>query len=306
MSLNIPMPCRVALLIAFPLAFFITNHAPSAAAAPAAMDEKVIDYVRKVAKKAAMVTPQVSYRKDLAFRKPAEDARRIIQLLEVDGKSMVVVKGGRKEGVVAGEIFVSYRLAPSPTGKDEDRLWVETGVMKAVHLEEHFSLARVVSNTSFMSRAMFPRHSGVMAGDWVREKSLQITRRPILTPTTSIGYHEIFEDPMAWPNSFELTEEGRSALRKAAAPYLKFRLPILFVEAYTDAAGPADSNQVESYQRALTVRQFLIEDMGFTPQRVVAIGYGETEQIDPSNVSGQKLANRRITFRVNSQRESSH
>ena len=70
--------------------------------------------------------------------------------------------------------------------------------------------------------------------------------------------------------SFELSHDGIARLREAARTYASARIGLLMVEGYTDAAGPTGANQVESYQRALTVRQFLIDDMGFDPDRVLA------------------------------------
>ena len=88
--------------------------------------------------------------------------------------------------------------------------------------------------------------------------------------------------------------------------FQNYRLPVLFVEAYTDDKGPANANQLESYQRALTVRQFLINEMGFQPSRVVAIGQGELENVAPGYVDGYINSNRRVVLKVNVHAKRSH
>jgi chemotaxis protein MotB len=95
-----------------------------------------------------------------------------------------------------------------------------------------------------------------------------------------------------------LSRQGVKKLREAARVYSNARLSLLMVEGYTDHKGPTAVNQVESYQRAMTVRQFLIDDMGFDPDRVLAIGYGESEQVDGKMAPGFEVANRRIVLKA--------
>ena len=62
--------------------------------------------------------------------------------------------------------------------------------------------------------------------------------------------------------------------------------------------GTAEQNQIESYQRALTVRQFIIDDLGFDESRVTAIGLGETEAISEVILPGNADRSRRIVLKV--------
>ena len=48
----------------------------------------------------------------------------------------------------------------------------------------------------------------------------------------------------------------------------------------------------------MTVRQFLVDELGFDPDRVLAVGYGESEQTDGSMAPGSEIANRRIILKA--------
>lgn len=244
---------------------------------------------------------------ELAARleQPQTESFRIIRYLEHKGDSpMVMLSGGRNEKIVEGALFKSYRRAHSPVGQESDFVWVETGTLKAVQLGDDFSIAIVASEETLESRVFFPKHPGVMAGDWVVEHRVAVARSQVITPTATLAYHEIFEDPKGFPLTFELTPRGKERLVEAAQVFTQARLPVLMVEAYTDQSGPSDANQVESFQRALAVRQFLIEEMGFEPERVIALGYGESDPVGQPNIPGHERLSRRIVLKVRSQEGS--
>ena len=56
--------------------------------------------------------------------------------------------------------------------------------------------------------------------------------------------------------------------------------------------------QMESYQRALTVRQTLIDELGIDPDRIVAIGMGESEDPQNANLPGAEDEARRVIIKV--------
>ncbi len=66
------------------------------------------------------------------------------------------------------------------------------------------------------------------------------------------------------------------------------------IEGHGDASGSADYNQSLFTQRALTVRDFLVERHGVDPNRLLARGKGETEPYDPSDPC--RRINRRVEF----------
>lgn len=73
----------------------------------------------------------------------------------------------------------------------------------------------------------------------------------------------------------------------------------LEVQGHTDTDGSEEINLSLSQSRADTVRDFLISE-GVEPERVVAVGFGETRlKVDPEETAADRAKNRRIEFRVN-------
>jgi outer membrane protein OmpA-like peptidoglycan-associated protein len=244
------------------------------------------------------------------YSKPAADETfRVVEFLDLNqgdaASSLVVVAAGSEQGVVEGTVFKTYRAADTArwnAGGDGNAaagsLWVETGRLKTINVQETYAVARVESQGSELSNALFPKFPGVMAGDRAVGQKVAVARRQTVTPTVSLPFFALFADPKGAPASFELRAEGVDRLKEAAAAFAAARVSVLMIEGYTDHHGPAAENQVESYQRAMTVRQFLIDELGFDPERVVAIGYGEGEPADPSLKPGAAEANRRIVLKA--------
>lgn len=262
-----------------------------------------LEYIRTVMQRVLQDDEEIQeLTKEVAA--PTVRELRIVQFLQGEEQT-VVIEGGREQGVVDGAILNSFRPRPDIVNTSRD-LWVNTGKLKAFHVDANFTLARVIQNGSNLAKAFYPNHPFPMAGDFLSETRFQIAKNPILAPSKTILYTDLFEDPKANPISFELTEAGKQKLIDAAKIYTDMHLPILMIEGYTDANGPQDLNQVESYQRALTVRQFLIDQLGFAPSRVIAIGYGESQITDKSQVAGYRIANRRILLKVNGNASIGH
>ncbi|MGV8832109.1 MAG: OmpA family protein [Devosia sp.] len=72
---------------------------------------------------------------------------------------------------------------------------------------------------------------------------------------------------------------------------------VIHVEGYTDADGDARANLALSVARAETVVRALV-DRGINPQRLYAVGYGETNPIADNATSAGKRQNRRIVVTV--------
>ncbi len=226
---------------------------------------------------------------------------KITQFLDPkDSSSVVVISAGSKQGIVDGALFKSYRPGHSNSTLQVSKtdVLVETGKLKAFKVESHFTLAQVVEPSTPMAKALFPKFPGVMAGDMVKEINSPISTVQDITPESTVRYHDLFIDPKREPNSFELSERGRQKLRELAMAYARSRAGTLKVSGYTDHNGEASVNQVESYQRALTVRQFLISDLGFDKDRVVAIGFGEAEPEIQGFTPSYRRVNRRITLKI--------
>ena len=216
-------------------------------------------------------------------------------------ETMVIVNAGVAQGIVLGTIYDTLRLSAAPVAAaaKSQYTWIKTGEVKILEPHETFSLARITMQNTDLSKTFFGRFPGVMSGDKLVRRKVTVVKTKAISPTRMLAYHDLFVDPKASPRSFELTREGKEHLAAMAAYYADLRAPLLMIESYTDDEGTADANQIESYQRALTIRQYLVEELGFEPSRVVAIGFGEADQTDDEHTPGFHERNRRIVFKVN-------
>lgn len=225
---------------------------------------------------------------------------KVLQFLDTAKEgNLVIIEVGAATGVVVGTVFKSYR--PTKKGQiagTDGQLLVETGRMKAVDVQERFTVALVEQQGSAMADAFFPKFPGVMVGDIATVQRVSLSRRQVVSPTATLSYFGLFEQPKAQPQNFELRRQGIEKLRDAAKQFAEARVSMLMVEGYTDRNGTASANQIESYQRAMTVRQFLIDELGFDENRVVAVGYGEAEPVDTGSAPGYVEANRRIVLKA--------
>ncbi len=228
---------------------------------------------------------------------PSRATMTIAHFIEKSDDKLVMIQGGSQHGILPGAIFLSQREAPPPKPGDEP-IWIDTGILKVVQVTPTFTIAEIKENGSLQSQAFFPKYPGIMAGDRLKVETPILAQVPSITPIVAAPYRDLFQDPKAYPSTFELSPEGEAKLREIAAEFLNVRLPILLIEAFTDPNGPADANQVESYQRAMIVRQFLVNEMGFDPARVVAIGQGESEPLDGLYAPGYQERNRRIVIKA--------
>ena len=110
-------------------------------------------------------------------------------------------------------------------------------------------------------------------------------------------YFTLFKNPKADPRTYELSEVGKKALRKEIEDLKTSTSPLIMIKAFTDVTGDYKKNQVESYQRALTIKQFMVDEMSFHPDRVVAIGFGEWEPKYSVHVPGHNRKNRRVQIK---------
>ena len=223
----------------------------------------------------------------------------ILHFIDSSGETkLVMIEGGRTQGIVDNTVFEAQRQTETVVDGQVHHMWIETGRLKAIRVDRNYTLAVVTQEESQLSRAFFPKFPGVMAGDKVSEVKISVARTQAVVPVLSATYQELFEDPKALPTTFELSAEGKNKIRAMAAVFGTTRLSLLMVEGYTDENGPEDANQVESYQRALTVRQFLVEELNFDPKRVVAVGYGESDPIGAGFIAGYRDANRRVSLKA--------
>ncbi len=233
------------------------------------------------------------------IKENTEPVYRVTQFLQTnEGAGIVTINGGKHNGLVAGSLLEAYRVAKSTDPEDKEPIWIKTGALKIMQLQDKSSIAQVVEDQTELSKTFFPKFPNLMAGDLVLIKAVNLTRKQAILPQVSIAFNDLFVDPKARPLSFELKPEAIAMLKEQAKPFADARAPLLMIEGYTDQNGLQSENQVESYQRAMTVRQYLIDELGFDQNRVVAIGYGESELNDTSMTPGYAGVNRRIVIKA--------
>lgn len=92
-----------------------------------------------------------------------------------------------------------------------------------------------------------------------------------------------------------LTPELEALLDTAAGIILRNPTSILVIEGHTDSRGAADDNQALSERRAQAAVAYLVP-IGIDPQRLIAIGYGETQPIASNDTADGRASNRRVQF----------
>ena len=121
------------------------------------------------------------------------------------------------------------------------------------------------------------------------------------TIQTEIELNQIvYFDPILFAvGSPYLTDSSEPILEQIATILINNPEGNLEIQGHTDTDGGDEVNLTLSQNRADTVRDFLISQ-GVEPERISAVGYGETRlKVDPEETAEDRAANRRIEFRVN-------
>jgi outer membrane protein OmpA-like peptidoglycan-associated protein len=93
--------------------------------------------------------------------------------------------------------------------------------------------------------------------------------------------------------SAALDPAGRSALDRMAEVIHDYRKTAVVVQGHTDAAGDSESNRELSERRADSVRRYLV-NRGIEPERLTAVGYGETAPVASNGTEPGRRKNRRV------------
>ena len=89
------------------------------------------------------------------------DTFRITQYVSTaEDLGTVMIAAGHRQGVVDGALFGAFR--PKMTGVDfgehsKRQIWVETGVLKALDVQADYTIARVVTTGTDLSKVFFPK-----------------------------------------------------------------------------------------------------------------------------------------------------
>ncbi len=211
------------------------------------------------------------------------------------GTVLVALRGEGVAALLAGDLLVSERPILDQT---VGRVKFASGHLKVAKVDGARALATIQTDGSAAAAGVLGKFNKVMAGDAVRPVAMTITATLAITPEVTIDYNTLFVDPNAGAVALEMSGSGREALAAAVESMGSVRSSMVAVEGYTDPTGDSEANQVESYERAMTAKRFLVENLGFDPERVKAFGMGEQEPIDTSNLAGSVERNRRIVIKV--------
>ncbi len=214
-------------------------------------------------------------------------------------RKMVYLAAGADQGIISGNIYEARRPRRTrDVPREFGEQWVSTGRIKITEAHDNWSIATILERSTPASAALFPKYPDLMAGDELVLQPIEIAQRISLTPNWSLQYDELFDDPRPDSMSLELSAEGRALLIKVAADFADLRLPAIGIDGHSDHEGDAITNQAESLQRALVVRQFLIDEAGLDSRRLFAFGMGESNLIVKDFKPQHAQRNRRIEIHV--------
>lgn len=230
-----------------------------------------------------------------------EELSTILQVTTADdGRSIIVLDGVNALGIAVGDILTARRLANAPGSiiNSDVESYIDTGSIKVTRVEGGVAFAQALKDGTEVSKQVFPKFPGLMAGDLLSRGNVEIVQNVALTPVITLPYHRIFSDPSFNSVTYELNSDGKNLIKNEVSELARLRLSRVVVEGYTDERGSADLSQIESYQRALTVRQFLVNELGFDPDRLLAFGFGESDPIPGPRSPESARLNRRIVIKV--------
>lgn len=99
-------------------------------------------------------------------------------------------------------------------------------------------------------------------------------------------------------NSAEVNGHDTEKFKEFAEFMNRFPSTDTVIEGYASAPGEADYNMWLSEERAKAVRTLLIEKYDIKPNRITAVGFGETNLLDAPTAKEANKINRRIVARV--------
>jgi outer membrane protein OmpA-like peptidoglycan-associated protein len=215
---------------------------------------------------------------------------------KASGGASVSVTGLDTTDVKVGETLEFMRETFPMHGTE--KIMVLTGRGRVRSIGEGIVLAEVIEESSSEAEHYFRKFPFVMAGDQARVYRPVVQPRQYITKENLHFYFDIFVNPAKDAVSYELSAKGKTDLISSVEGLLEAGEGTIMVEGHTDNRGPSAQNQIESYNRAFAVRQFLVEALQLDSERVVAVGFGETQLPDYNNVPGHKRQHRRVVLKL--------
>jgi outer membrane protein OmpA-like peptidoglycan-associated protein len=104
-------------------------------------------------------------------------------------------------------------------------------------------------------------------------------------------------------NSYDLRPEAIDQLRKLGELIKRNPKATFSIEGHTDATGTPEYNQTLSERRAESVKLWLVQFMGISPERIQTKGFGSTKLIVPADKSvDEQQPNRRVEIVIKTNR----
>jgi outer membrane protein OmpA-like peptidoglycan-associated protein len=122
-------------------------------------------------------------------------------------------------------------------------------------------------------------------------RGLSLAPRETPTPSIDLAVEFDFASSSLTPQATQLLSNLGDALQSPSLANLRFRL-----SGHTDAVGGDAANDRLSLARAESVRTFLVETLGVSPERLEAIGYGRQRLLFPE--APDDARNRRVEVSV--------
>ncbi len=128
---------------------------------------------------------------------------------------------------------------------------------------------------------------------------LELTLQPVPTKVEVTRERIHLKDKVYFDTGKATIQKRSYGLLDSAVQILKDYPEIrkLRIEGHTDSRGSESYNLQLSQARADAVRQYFI-DHGVEPERLVAVGYGESRPLDPAQTRAAYAKNRRVDFFV--------
>ncbi len=196
----------------------------------------------------------------------------------------VFINAGSDFGLNEGDLLHAFR----PQGAKGEPMRL-TGKLKVKRIGAKNAVAVVVWESEV---------GQIMANDLISKADFKIVKHQNFVQEYEFSYFDLFVDPKAFPQNFELQDKGKKLLASMANDLAGKAHSKLFIMGHTDESGDLQTNQVESYQRALTIKEYLVSAHQVDSQRIVVVGMGELDPKDKSHMSDLEVVNRRIVLKV--------
>ena len=232
----------------------------------------------------------------LGAQKNEKDIKIIQFLGDQKAGEFALIGANADDGFGMGVLLKSYR--PSKNKMVDGPLLIETGELKVVGNRDGYAFAQILSDSTEISKQLYPKFPGPMAQDIVVPSKIKISKQSAILPILEMSYFNLFEDPNSKPSNFELSDTGKKQLLESTEKFRDARVSMIIIEGHTSYKGKSEANQIESYERAKTVRGFLLSQYSLEPKKVLAVGYGESILKDKSLTAGHQQRNRRIVIKA--------